>query len=110
MKIEKTMSENNDSGNQNSGQHNTAININVGHHEIIIGRRYGFLYSLNDILIAVWFIIGDILFFWDGMKELGIWLFLLGSIQLLIRPIIRICQNMHLKRINPSHDSFTEHH
>lgn len=73
--------------------------IHWGKHEIIISQRYEFFYLLNDILIAVWFIIGSILFFSETTTELGTWLFLLGSIELLIRPLIRILRSIHLKRI-----------
>lgn len=87
---------------QSEQKYNPAIDVDVGRHEIIIGRRYGFIYALNDILIAVWFIIGSILFFWNSTEVIGTWLFLIGSIELLIRPIIRITRNSHLKRINPN--------
>lgn len=90
-------------------KYNPAIDVDIGHHEFVIGKRYGFLYTLNDILIAVWFIIGSIFFFWDGALETtGTWMFLIGSIELLIRPIIRISRNSHLKRINPNYNPYTK--
>lgn len=72
--------------------------IHLGKHEIVISQRYEFFYTLNDILIAVWFIIGSILFFSESTTEIGTWLFLIGSIELLIRPFIRIIRSIHLKR------------
>lgn len=78
---------------------NPEFDIDVGKHEVMIGKRYGFLYTLNDILIALWFIAGSILFFWDVTQETGTWFFLVGSIELLVRPFIRISRNTHLKRI-----------
>lgn len=39
-------------------------------------------------------------FFSESTTEIGTWLFLIGSIQLLIRPFIRIIRSIHLKRIN----------
>ncbi|MEI3609374.1 YrhK family protein [Pseudogracilibacillus sp. SO10305] len=39
------------------------------------------------------------LFFSESTVTIGTWLFLIGSIQLLIRPIIRIIRNIHLKRL-----------
>lgn len=77
----------------------TEWDIHWGKHEIIISQRYEFFYLLNDIMIAVWFIIGSILFFSETTTELGTWLFLIGSIELLIRPLIRILRSIHLKRI-----------
>lgn len=81
-------------------KYNPAIDVEVGHHKILIGKRYGLIYTLNDIFIAVWFIIGSICFFNESTKTIGVWLFLLGSIELLIRPVIRIIRNSHLKRIS----------
>lgn len=83
-------------------KYNPAINVSIGNHEIIIGKRYGLIYTVNDILIAIWFIIGSILFFSDKTETVGTWFFLLGSLELLIRPVIRIIRNSHLKRINPN--------
>lgn len=102
MKTRKTPTE--DSGISEQ-KYNPAIDVHIGKHEIIIGKRYGFIYTLNDILIAVWFIIGSILFFWDSTEGTGTWLFLIGSIELLIRPVIRVSRNSHLKRINPENNS-----
>ncbi|WP_139822729.1 YrhK family protein [Tuberibacillus sp. Marseille-P3662] len=78
------------------------IDIYFGHHEIVIKKRYEFFYNLNDIMIAVWFLVGSIFFFWSATKDPGIWLFVLGSAQLLIRPFIRIIRKIHLKQVNPS--------
>lgn len=36
-------------------------------------------------------------FFTESTVTIGIWLFLIGSIQLPIRPIIRIVRSIHLK-------------
>ncbi|MFC4077333.1 YrhK family protein [Salinithrix halophila] len=70
-----------------------------GKHELIIHRRYEFFYNLNDVLIALWFLVGSILFFWKGTQEAGTWLFVVGSIQLLVRPTIRIIRKVHLHRL-----------
>lgn len=84
---------------------NAEIDLEIGNHEIIIGRRYEFFYTINDILIAIWFIIGSVFFFWEVTERAGTWLFLIGSVELLIRPLIRIIRNSHLKRISSSHSS-----
>ncbi len=53
----------------------------------------------NDILVGLWFIVGSILFFWASTSTLAIWLFLIGSIEMIIRPIIRLARNVHIGRI-----------
>lgn len=76
-----------------------SIEIRIGHDEIRLRKRYEILSILNDILIAVWFTIGSILFFGEATATAGTWLFLLGSIQLLIRPVIRLVRSVHISRI-----------
>ncbi|WP_112179484.1 MULTISPECIES: YrhK family protein [Paraliobacillus] len=78
----------------------TDIDVFFGKHEIKISRRYEFYYNVNDILIALWFIIGSILFFKETTSFAGTWFFLIGSVQLLIRPVIRIIRSVHLKKSN----------
>lgn len=75
------------------------INIRIGHEELVIRQRYEAIGIGNDTLIAVWFIIGSIMFFSPASTTTGTWFFLIGSIQLLIRPIIRLTRMIHLQRI-----------
>lgn len=84
---------------------NPEIDVDFGDHEIVIKKRYEFYYNLNDILIAVWFIIGSVLFFWEATTAIGTWLFLIGSLELLVRPFIRIGRNTHLERIGSAASS-----
>ncbi|MFC3282129.1 YrhK family protein [Litchfieldella rifensis] len=37
------------------------------------------------------------------MEKVGIWLFIIGSFQFLIRPTIRLTSHVHLKRLPASH-------
>ena len=68
----------------------------LGHRELIIRRRYQVLSIINDILIGLWFAIGSVMFFSEAWTYTGTWLFVIGSIELLIRPVIRLI------RQNPS--------
>jgi hypothetical protein len=76
--------------------------LKLGHDELIIRRRYQITSILNDFLIAVWFLIGSILFLFASLEEPGVWLFILGSTQLLIRPTIRLAGMIHLQKIPES--------
>ncbi len=58
-------------------------------------------------MIAVWFIIGSALFFSPETTEAGTWCFLLGSVQLAVRPAIRLTRRVHLRRVSPRHDHET---
>lgn len=82
------------------------LEFHFGHDEITLRRRYEVLSIVNDILIAVWFIVGSVLFFYESTAYAGTWLFLIGSVQLLIRPVIRLTRHVHIRRIgNPAPES-----
>ncbi len=75
------------------------LTIHIGREELIIRKRYEVLSIVNDILVALWFIVGSILFFSDATTVAGTWCFLAGSVELLIRPVIRLTRRVHLTRI-----------
>jgi len=75
------------------------IQIRIGREEIVLRRRYEILSIVNDILVAVWFIVGSILFFSQDTTTAGTWLFLIGSMQLLLRPGIRLVRHVHVRRV-----------
>ncbi|PRY64211.1 YrhK-like protein [Vreelandella songnenensis] len=71
-----------------------------GHEELVIHRRYEVLSILNDFLIGIWFSVGSVCFFFEGTpKTVGVCLFVLGSIQLLIRPTIRLHRYIRFKHL-----------
>ncbi|MFC4561728.1 YrhK family protein [Nocardiopsis mangrovi] len=74
--------------------------IRIGGDELVIRRRYEALSIVNDILIAVWFIAGSIMFFSTALATAGTWMFLIGSVELLIRPVIRLARQFHLRRVH----------
>ena len=76
-----------------------SIEFRIGHDEIVLRQRYEILSIVNDILVAVWFIVGSILFFSPSTSTAGVWLFLLGSIELMIRPLIRLVRRVHIGRV-----------
>lgn len=78
------------------------ITLRIGPDEIIIRRRYEFASIANDFLIGVLFLVGSVMFLSTRMEELGTWLFIIGSFQLLIRPTIRLASHVHLQRIPSS--------
>src|SRR5699024_5132716 len=55
------------------------LTVHIGHDELIIRRRYEVVSICNDILIALWFIAGSIMFFYSSLMVPGTWCFLLGS-------------------------------
>ena len=77
----------------------SSVHLHLGREEIVLRQRYEVLSIVNDIFIAIWFIIGSVLFFDDSTAYAGTWLFLIGSIELLIRPVIRLSRRVHIGRV-----------
>ncbi|HEU5139160.1 MAG TPA: YrhK family protein [Bacillales bacterium] len=75
------------------------LQINLEKHRIVIHNRYEWIHILNDGLQAIWFLIGSVFFFYSSLQEAAIWLFVIGSAQMAIRPIIRIAHKVHRKEI-----------
>ncbi|MBP5979970.1 MAG: YrhK family protein [Halomonas sp.] len=72
----------------------------IGHEELVIHRRYEVLSMLNDFLLSIWFTVGSVCFFFEGsVRTVGVCLFLMGSIQLLIRPAIRLHRYIYFKKL-----------
>lgn len=82
----------------------STLTFGVDGHELVIRQRYETLSIVNDILIGLWFTIGSVLFFWEATTTIGVSLFLVGSVELLVRPAIRLTRRLHLKRL-PGHSS-----
>ena len=87
-----------------AGRQNTsALELDVDGYELVIRQRYETLSIINDVLVGVWFTVGSVLFFWDTTTTAAIWLFVIGSVELLVRPVIRLVRRLHLRRL-PSTD------
>ncbi|WP_317232125.1 YrhK family protein [Clavibacter capsici] len=76
-----------------------SLTITIGDEELIIRHKYEVASIVNDIMVAAWFVAGSVLFFSESTTTAGTWLFLVGSIQLMIRPLIRLGRRVHLTRI-----------
>lgn len=74
--------------------------FDFGSDEIVIQRKFKALGALNDFFIALWFLGGSILFFFDSLMTAGTWLFVAGSLQLLMRPALTLAELIHVKNSN----------
>ncbi|WP_136067065.1 YrhK family protein [Modicisalibacter radicis] len=79
----------------------------VGHEELVIHQRYEVLSIVNDFMLGLWFTLGSVCFFFEGgIKTLGIWLFVIGSAQLLVRPVIRLHRYVRFRHLpDTDHDA-----
>ena len=70
---------------------------------------YKALYQLNDVVLGLIFLIGSFLFFSDSTVFQGTVLFVIGSIQMIIRPLIAMIHDLHMavldRQENDSHIS-----
>ncbi|TDT66441.1 YrhK family protein [Frigoribacterium sp. PhB116] len=82
----------------NESSDDRTLSFSLGRDEIVIWHKYEVASIVNDIMVAVWFVVGSILFFSESTTTAGTWLFLLGSVQLMIRPLIRLARRVHLQR------------
>jgi hypothetical protein len=76
------------------------LNIDIGSRHIVVQRRYEAFGAFNDLLIAVWFLIGSFFFLNNALVDSGTWLFIVGSLQLLIKPLIKLTSLVHLGRLS----------
>ncbi|MDV7104689.1 YrhK family protein [Vibrio sp. TH_r3] len=76
------------------------LDVDIGNQHIVIQRRYEALGALNDLLIAIWFLIGSFFFLNESLIESGTWLFIVGSAQLIIKPLIKLTSLIHVGRVS----------
>jgi hypothetical protein len=75
------------------------LRLSVGNEQVVIDNRYETASIVNDVLIAGFFTAASVLFFFDSTLTAGTWLFLLGSLDFLARPIIRLSRRIHMRRL-----------
>jgi hypothetical protein len=51
-------------------------------------------YTVVDFAAAFQFIIGSVLFFWQSTEDVGIWLFIFGSVCFALKPTIRLMREL----------------
>lgn len=77
------------------------IYISIGKYQMVIRQRYKVLSLLNDVLLGVLYLIGSILFLTDANQVIAISFFVGGSILMILRAILNIMRDLHLKRFRP---------
>ncbi|SDS01334.1 YrhK-like protein [Halopseudomonas sabulinigri] len=79
-------------------QQDNPLTLPLGNEQLVIRRRYEVLSIINDFFIAIWFLLGSILFLFPEYEKAAIVLFIIGSAQFLVRPSIRLLSHLHLQR------------
>lgn len=55
-------------------------------------HRFDFFGDFGETLIAMFYVGGSLLFFYESTGRAGVWLFLIGSLIWLSRPLIRMAR------------------
>lgn len=66
------------------------LDIHLGTYELSFNKKYRLISLLNDFTLGLLFLIGSVFFLFEPLKTAGAILFIVGSAQLLARPIIKI--------------------
>ena len=85
---------------ESSAEGASSLTIRIGPQELVIRRRYEAGSIVNDVLIGLWFLIGSVFFFFDSLTRAGTVLFVIGSVEMLIRPVVRLARPLHLQRLH----------
>lgn len=81
---------------QNSINKSADLNFNTPQRSERLTMIYKALYQLNDVVLGIIFLIGSFLFFSDSTVTLGTILFVIGSVQMTVRPLIALSHDLHL--------------
>lgn len=85
---------------ESSAEGASSLTIRIGPQELVIRHRYEAASIVNDVLIGLWFLIGSVFFFFDSLTRAGTVLFVIGSVEMLIRPVVRLARHLHLQRLH----------
>ena len=76
------------------------LSLRLGKRQVDIARRWEAASILNDVMVGVWFVAGSIFNFFTDLELIGLVLYLLGSLQLLLRAFIRLGRRVYVRRVN----------
>lgn len=89
-----------DEASDPDGDGGGAITLTLGDQELVLRQRYELLSIVNDIGICLFFTVGSVAFYWHELFNLGVTLFVIGSVQLGIRPAIRFARRIQLRKVS----------
>ncbi len=64
-----------------------------------VNEIYEWLHIVNDFLIGIYFLVGSVFFLYPDLKVAGIWLFIIGSGQMLMGPLLRTLNKFYARTI-----------
>ena len=88
-----------DRGDDPDQQRDSTLTLQLGEREIVLRRRFELVSIVNEIGIALFFTVGSVFFYFESLYVAGVTLFVIGSVQLGIRPGIRFARRVSLRRV-----------
>src|SRR3954447_20828418 len=76
-----------------------AVTLTLGDQEIVLRHRFELISIANEIGIALFFTVGSVAFYFEELFNLGVTLFVIGSVQLGVRPAIRLARRVQLRKV-----------
>ncbi|WP_227521943.1 YrhK family protein [Bacillus solitudinis] len=83
------------------------LSIQAGRFRIFFNKRYRVITVLNDLLIGVLFLTGSCLNFFSITETYANVFYLLGSLFLVGRPVLRLMHNTSLRKEMKDKDTYT---
>jgi len=83
----------------NSASYFNASNFTASAAHRAVYRRYEIAYTTIDLIAGATFLVGSVLFFWKATETAAIWLFVVGSVFFVLRPLARITRELELARL-----------
>lgn len=74
--------------------------FDVGSFGVFFNKRYHLFAIINDLTLGIWFTIGSVLFLFHQTQTIGTVFFILGSVQLLGRPILKLLHGFFIRKEN----------
>jgi len=93
----RTTDDDADQGPEEGGGGN--VTLTLGDQEIVLRHRFELISIANEIGIALFFTVGSVCFYFESLFNLGVTLFVIGSVQLGVRPAIRFARRVQLRKV-----------
>ncbi|GEN54547.1 YrhK family protein [Halobacillus faecis] len=74
------------------------VDAHIKKHNLFSKKTYDILYTVNDILLGVTFLMGSVLFYFEPSRNWGVTLYILGSTQMILRPTLRLIHYFHMRK------------
>lgn len=78
------------------------VEVQIGKHIIFFNKHYKYIFIINELVLGIEFVVGSAFFFFESLKTAGIILFIVGSAQMFLRPVLKIFHAISLKKVNQS--------